>query len=80
MCLATPMKVERIDGPMADVCAGSIRSRVSVHLIDRIKKGDYVLVHAGIAIEKIDRKRAREILSLITELGQKIDAQSRGSV
>jgi len=79
MCLATPMKVERIDGLMAEVSIGSIRSRVSVHLIDGIKKGDYVLVHAGIAIEKVDRKRAKEILGLIAELGQKID-ERMGSV
>lgn len=75
MCLAYPMKIERMDGPMADVSVGDIKSRVSVRLIDKIKKGDYVLVHAGIAIEKIDKKRAAEILGLITELGRKMDKE-----
>ncbi len=73
MCLAFPMKIEKIEDMMADVRVGDIKSRVSVHLIEKARKGDYVLVHAGIAIEKIDRKRAQEILGLITELGQKID-------
>ena len=57
---------------MASVRVGSIRARASVHLLDKVKIGDYVLVHAGIAIEKVDPKRAKEILSLIAELGQKM--------
>lgn len=73
MCLAFPMKIERIDGMMADVRVGDIKSRVSVHLIEKACRGDYVLVHAGFAIERVDRKRAQEILVLITELGQKMD-------
>ncbi len=73
MCLAYPMKIESIKDKMADVSVGDIKARVSVHLIERPKKGDYVLVHAGIAIEKINRDKAVEILTLITELGQKID-------
>lgn len=73
MCLAYPMKIERIEDTMAQVAVGDIKSRVSILLIEKPKKGDYVLVHAGIAIEKIHKDRAREILSLITELGQKID-------
>ena len=77
MCVAFPMKVERLDGPMADVCVGAIRSRVSVHLIEKVKKGDYVLVHAGIAIEKVKPARAREILRLIQELGEKMDSEER---
>lgn len=73
VCIAYPMKVEKIEDQMADVRAGSIKARVSICLLDKVKTGDYVLVHAGIAIEKIDPKRAREILSLIAELGQKMD-------
>jgi len=73
MCIAYPMKIERIEGTMAKVSVGSIKSSVSIQLIEKPKKGDYVLVHAGIAIEKIDRARAKEILSLLTELSQKIE-------
>ena len=75
MCIAYPMKIERIEGTMAKVSVGSIKSAVSILLIEKPKKGDYVLVHAGIAIEKINKARAREILLLITELGQKMDRE-----
>lgn len=67
------MKIESIEGAMAKVSVGSIKSSVSIQLIEKPEKGDYVLVHAGIAIEKINKARAKEILLLITELGQKID-------
>ena len=67
------MRIERIDGTMADVSSGSIKSRVSIQLIDRPKKGDFVLVHAGIAIERINKAKAQEIISLLNELGQKMD-------
>ena len=73
MCIAYPMKIESIEGAMAKVSVGSINSTVSIQLIEKPEKGDYVLVHAGIAIEKVDRARAKEILSLLAELGQKID-------
>lgn len=66
------MKIEHIDAQIAYVSAGSVKSTVSVQLLNKVKKGDYVLVHAGIAIEKINRAHAKEILKLIKELGQKL--------
>lgn len=72
MCIATPMKIEKIDGTMAYVCAGTVKSRVSVQLIPHAKKGDYVLVHAGIAIEKINKSKAEELLTLLSEIGHKM--------
>ncbi len=78
MCVAFPMRIERLEGQMAFARVGTIESRISVHLIEKVKKGDYVLVHAGMAIEKIDPARAREILELIQELGQKTDGQAPG--
>lgn len=67
------MKVERIDGDMAEVSAGDIKARVSIRLIAKPKKGDHVLVHAGMAIERINKAKARELISLLNELNQKID-------
>ncbi|MFH1692252.1 MAG: HypC/HybG/HupF family hydrogenase formation chaperone [Candidatus Omnitrophota bacterium] len=75
MCLAYPMKITGIKDGLAHVAVGDIKSTVSVELIEDVKKGDYVLVHAGIAIEKIDQFRADEILTLITELGRKMDSK-----
>ena len=73
MCLAFPMKVEKIQGPMAEVSVGGVSMTVSVQLLSSVKKGDYVLVHAGMAIEKIDKKQAHELLALIDELGQELN-------
>ena len=67
------MKVEKIQGAMAEVSAGEMSMMVSVQLLSSVKKGDYVLVHAGIAIEKVDKKQADELLSLIDELGQTLE-------
>ena len=67
------MKIEHINGQMAGVSVGPVRSTVSIQLINKVKIGDYVLVHAGIAIEKIHRARAKEILSLLNELGRNLD-------
>ena len=66
------MKIEKIDGSMAHVAVGDIKTRVSIQLIPRARKGDYVLVHAGIAIEKINRLKAKELLTLFSEIGQKM--------
>lgn len=67
------MKIKRVNGDMAEVSAGEIKTRVSIRLIERPKKGDYVLVHAGMAIERINRAKAQELISLLNELDQKVD-------
>jgi hydrogenase expression/formation protein HypC len=71
------MKVEKLDGSTAQVSAGSLKTTVSVQLVASVKKGDYVLVHAGFAIEKIDKARADELLTLIDELGQVISEEGK---
>jgi len=67
------MRVEKVHGDAADVCVGAVRATVGIQLIEHVRKGDHVLVHAGLAIEKIDEARAEEILKLIIELGAKLD-------
>ena len=74
MCIAYPMKVIKLQGAMAQVAVRGVKARVSVHLIEHVKKGDYVLVHAGIAIEKINQAKAKELLSLFAEIDQKMEA------
>ncbi|MFH1625399.1 MAG: HypC/HybG/HupF family hydrogenase formation chaperone [Pseudomonadota bacterium] len=68
MCLGIPAKVEEIDEGMAVVSIGETTVQVSVVLLDGLSIGDYVLVHAGFAIAKIDENEALETLSLIKEL------------
>jgi len=62
MCLAIPGKVKKIfDDNTAEIEIGGIIKRASLDLIDQAKEGDYVLLHAGFAIEVIDQKEALEI-------------------
>ena len=68
MCLAVPMNIASIDGNTAVVeQAGTIR-KVRIDLIPGVRVGDYVLIHAGIAIERVSPEEAEETLRLIREL------------
>jgi len=68
MCLAVPMKVIKVEGEEASVECGGIKRKVNIQFLDNIKKGDYVIIHAGVAIEKIDKKEAEETLKIIREM------------
>jgi hydrogenase expression/formation protein HypC len=67
MCLAIPAKVMQIDGLNAQVELGGLIHQVSIMLVPDINVGDYVLLHAGFAIQKLDEQEAQETLSLISE-------------
>ncbi len=68
MCLAIPMRVVKIDGDEAVVETKGLRRSVNVSLIDNLKAGDYVIVHAGFAIEKIKELEARHTLEVLEEI------------
>jgi len=63
MCLAIPGKVLKIDGQVAAVDFGGARREVKLDLLGNVREGDYVLVHAGYAIQVLDETKAKEILS-----------------
>lgn len=68
MCLAIPAKVTKIEGDMARVdFGGGVARDVNVMLVDA-RVGEYVLVHAGYAIEVINQKEAEETLRLWNEI------------
>ena len=69
MCLAIPSKVVAINDKMATIDVSGVRRDISLLLLpEEAAIGDYVLVHAGFAIQKIDREAAEEALKLITEI------------
>jgi hydrogenase expression/formation protein HypC len=71
MCLATPMKIERIlDGRRAIVSEGAVQVNVDVSLLDNPLPGDHVIVHAGYAIETLALADAQERLELLRKLAQ----------
>ena len=68
MCLGMPMKIKSIKGEFAEVEAGRLIRTINIQLLSSIKVGDYVIVHAGFAIQKVDPKRAKETLRLFDEI------------
>lgn len=68
MCLAVPMKVKKIEGTFALVDAAGLMRRVNIQMLPHVKVADYVMVHAGFAIEVIDRRKAKETLNIFNEI------------
>jgi len=68
MCLAIPMKIKHIKGDFAEVETGRLRRTINIQMLPNIKVDDYVIVHAGFAIHKIDPDKARQTLRLIDEI------------
>jgi hydrogenase expression/formation protein HypC len=72
MCLAIPGKiVEMVDAEnqIAKVDVGGVRRNVNIGMLDDISIGDYVLIHVGFAMSKVDEKEAEETLRLLQDLG-----------
>ncbi len=65
MCVAVPCKVVTTDGTKAVVDAGGAQREINIMLIENLSIGDYVLVHAGFAIAKVERETAEDTLSLL---------------
>jgi len=70
MCLAIPAKVISIEGESAVVSIEDVEYRASLLLLPDVNPGDYVMLHAGFAIEKVDPERAAETLQLLKEIGK----------
>ena len=73
MCIALPGRIVRIDGKTAEVDFSGMRTTVALGLIDTAV-GDFVLVHAGCAIEVMAPERALDLLDLFRELEDAADA------
>lgn len=62
MCLAIPGKItKKLNNNEAEILLGGIKKKVRIDLLPEVKEGEYVLVHAGYAITKIDSNEANEI-------------------
>lgn len=74
MCLAVPSKVISIDNLLATVDVFGARREISMLLMpEEAKVGDYVLVHAGFAIQKVDEAVALDSMKLIREYAESLD-------
>jgi hydrogenase expression/formation protein HypC len=69
MCLAIPAQLVEIrDGDTGVVDLSGVRKEVSLALVDDVRVGDYVIVHVGYALQKLDREEADKTLQLFAEL------------
>jgi hydrogenase expression/formation protein HypC len=68
MCLSIPAKIITINGNMAEVSAGGAIFNAGLHMIEDAKPGDYILLHAGFAIQKISEDDAAETISLLEKM------------
>jgi len=67
MCLAIPSKIIRIVGDVGTVDVDGVKRDVSLLMVEEPQLGDYVIIHAGFAIHKIDEITAKESLQLLKE-------------
>jgi hydrogenase expression/formation protein HypC len=74
MCLAIPGKVLEIDKTvqplMGKVSFGGIKKEVCLELVPEVQIGEYVIVHVGFAISKMDEHEALETLKLLEQMGE----------
>ncbi|MBW1818141.1 MAG: HypC/HybG/HupF family hydrogenase formation chaperone [Deltaproteobacteria bacterium] len=75
MCLAIPAKLIKIENGMGTIDMAGTRRDVSLLLIEEPKIGDYVIVHAGFAIHKIDEAEAMKTLKVLREMAALLDPE-----
>ena len=69
MCVAVPGQIEKITNGVADVKVGDASTKANLDLLgDEVGVGDYVLIHAGFAINRIEREEAEEIQAAMEEI------------
>ena len=78
MCLAIPSKILEIRNDLGTVDVDGVRKEVSLQLVENPIVGDYVIVHAGFAIHKIDEAEAMEALKALRELANTVYGEKRG--
>ena len=73
MCLAIPAQVVELrDGDNAVVDLAGVRKEISLALVDNVAVGDYVIVHVGYALQKLDPEEAEKTLALFAEMGTQV--------
>jgi hydrogenase expression/formation protein HypC len=67
MCLSVPAQVISVEGELAKVSVGGTIMNANLNLVEDIKVGDYILLHTGFALQKIDEEEALETLKIFEE-------------
>ena len=75
MCLAIPAKVvQKLDNDQAVVEVGGVRNDISLMLVDGVEVGDYVIVHVGFAITRLDVEEAEKSLALFDDMTFRLES------
>jgi len=75
MCLAIPAKIMSIEDNMGTIDMAGVQKKVSLLLLEDAKVGDYIIVHAGFGIHKIDEEVAMESLRILREAAHLLDVE-----
>jgi len=75
VCLAVPVRIKSINGTEAEVEIGGITRKTSLMLTPEAKVGDYVLLHAGYAINILDQVEAEETLAIFAEMNEILERE-----
>jgi hydrogenase expression/formation protein HypC len=81
MCLAMPTRVTAIDdNGLATVDLGGVQKQISLALLDDVAVGDYVIVHVGFALQKLDPDEAERTIALFHEMAALVAAEDAREV
>jgi hydrogenase expression/formation protein HypC len=75
MCLAIPAKIINVEDGMGTVDMAGVQKKVSLILLEDAQVGDYIIVHAGFGIHKIDEEVAMESLRILREAAHLLDVE-----
>ena len=75
MCLAIPSKITHIEEQLATIDVAGVQRQASLLLLEDAQVGDFVIVHAGFAIQRLDAAAARETLQLLREAADRADQE-----
>ncbi|GAB5413630.1 MAG: HypC/HybG/HupF family hydrogenase formation chaperone [Congregibacter sp.] len=70
MCLAIPVRIDSMDtDTQATASVGGIQRQIDISLVDDLAVGDYVILHVGFALSKLDEEEAQSTLALMSKAG-----------
>ena len=70
MCLSVPAKIVQVESNRAKAEVGGLLREISIDLCPEVAVGEYVLIHAGFAIQRFDENEAKETLDLLAQLAE----------
>ena len=71
MCLAIPAKLIEVNGMTGTVDVSGVKTQVGLALVEDVKPGDYIITHAGYALQKLDIEEAEKRIQLFKELAER---------